>query len=338
MITVDAHIQSMGTEVTTGDRDETSDRATTDGEDADSGDGPLVTVYRRYVGEPESRREVYVGFGPFFAGVALGLIALVVFLYSGAQPSGSETFWQFRRAALVFGMLALPAIAASVPVLLPVGRSTLAAGLAGVAICVVATLWLTQVYPYQWTSAGNDVRVITTYAVGLVLLAASMGSALVAQYVESVAPGEGSGAGPAAEGTGASTDSGESVTDEQVEEDIEAAMSDSSLTWGGVEQEPTTTRLELNMPDVAEEGEIDSSSLDVATETRSSSGDVDDAVDGLRQLQGGDQKTARTESPDDAVDALTEFRRQREDEDEIETGVESDRGVLARMREKLFGP
>lgn len=337
----------MGTEATPG-RDDQPDREDTDPDtDGEAGDdradGPLVAVYRTYIGEPESRQEVYVGFGPFFAGVALGLAALLVFLYSATQPTGSDAFWGARTAALVFAMLALPAIAASVPVLLPVGRPTLAASIGGVAICVVAAGWLTQVYPYQWTAAGNDIRVITTYAVGLVLLAASMGSALVAQYVERVAPGATqAGADASVESTGGTktgdTRTGETVTDDEVAADIEAAMSDSSLTWGGVEQEPNTKRLDLNMPDVAEEGEIDRSSLDLesANETRSAGGDVDDAVDGLRQLQGGEQKTARTESPDDAVDALTEFRRQREEEDELETGVESDRGALDRLREKLF--
>jgi hypothetical protein len=330
----------MGSEVTPVP-DDTTEPEPSDGQE----ERTLIALYRQYIGEPESHREVYVGFGAFFAGVALGLAALVVFLYSGAQPVGSDAFWQSRRVALVFGTLALPAIVISVPILLPVGRPTLGAGLVGAAVCLGAAVWLAGVYPYQWTGTGNDVRVISTYAVGLVLLAASVGSALVAQYVERLAPQSDGTRTPESEtasaeaSTGsstASTDTTETVTDEQVAADIEEAMSDSTLTWGGVEQEPTTKRLELNTPDVDEGVDIDRADIESATETRAASDDVDDAVDGLRQLQGGEQKTARAESPDDQVDALTEFRRQKEADDELETGVDTDESVIDRLRDRLF--
>lgn len=301
------------------------------GDDSSVGEGPLLSIYRRYIGTPETKRDVYVGFGLFFGGIALGAVGLVLFLYSGAQPTGSDFFWQLREVALVFAMLALPAVALSVAVLLPVGRQTLAASVLGAGICVVGIAWLTQVYPYQWTETGNDTTVLSTYAVGIVLLAASTGSSLVAQYVDSVAPAESGGTTSPDSST---TDEGETVTDEEVAEDIEAAMSDSSLTWGGVEKEPNTKRLKLNMP---EDPEIDEANIEGTTEVRSSGEDVDTAVSGLRQLQGGEEETARAESPDDQVDALTEFRRQQEADDELETGVEEDRGLLSWLRQKLFG-
>lgn len=297
--------------------------------DGSGGDGRLVSVYRRYIGTPETRRDVYVGFGTFFAGVALGVVGLALFLYSGTQPASSAVFWQLREAALAFVMLGLPAVALSVGVLLPVGRRTVGASLLGAGVCVAGTVWLTRVYPYQWTTAGNDVTVLSTYAVGVVLLAASTGSALVAQYVDRVAPRESvdDAATPAV-----TDDDDEAVTDEQVAEDVADAMSDSSLTWGGVEQEPTTKRLDLNMP---ESPDVDESGRASATETRSSGDDVDDAVSGLRQLQGGETKTARAGSPDDQVDALTEFREARETDD-VETGVEGERSLVARLRSRLF--
>jgi hypothetical protein len=312
------------------------DMATEEPVDADDGPGDgetptdrgsLVSLYRRYVGEPESRRDVYVGFGTFFGGLALGLVGLVLFLYSGTQPSGSALFWQLREVALVAVMLGLPAVALSFAVLLPVGQRTMGASIAGVAICVAGAIWLTQVYPYQWTAAGNDINVLTTYAVGTVLLAAATGSSLVAQYVDNAVPRR--------TDTPATDDEedGESVSDEQVTEDIEEAMSDSSLTWGGVEKEPNTKRLTFDIP---EDPDIDEATIESATETRSSGDDVDDAVSGLRQLQGGEQETGRTESLDDQVSALSEFREQQKDDD-IETGVESERGFIAWLRDKLFG-
>jgi hypothetical protein len=317
----------MGSEVTSdGENDP-------DGDDSVERGGPLFSMYRKYVGEPESTREIYVGFGMFFAGIALGVAGLVLFLYSGTQSTGSDVFWQFREAALVFVMLALPAVAMSVAVLLPVGQRTTAASLGGSVVCVAAALWLVQVYPYDWTTAGNDVLVLSVYAVGVVVLAASTGSALVAQYLDRVAPDE-TRQVTEVEIEAQAPDAGESVSDEEVAEDIEEAMSDSTLTWGGVEQQPTTKRLKLDMPDT--DHDVDQNEVESATETRSSSDDVDDAVDGLRQLKGSEQKTARTESPDDQVDALTEFREEQEDDEELETGVDTGGGALDRLREKLF--
>jgi hypothetical protein len=305
-------------------REPPSDGGSESGEGA-TGDGRLVALYERYVGEPESEQVVYVGFGLFFAGIALGLAGLVLFLYSGVQPTGSDFFWRLRTVALVFALLAMPAAALSIVVLLGVGRRTLAASAAGTLLCVAATAWLTSVYPYQWTSAGNDIRVIASYAVGLVLLAASTGSALVAQYVEEAAPRE-RDREPVEDETG-------SVSDEEVAEDIEEAMSDSTLTWGGVEKGTETKRLKFDMPET--EGEVDRAEV-TASETRASGETVDSAVSDLRTLQGGDRETARSESPDAQVDSLSELRRRQERED-VETGVDTDRGLLARLRRKLFG-
>lgn len=283
----------------------------------------MVGIYRKYVGEPDTRRDIYVGFGLFFAGIAIGVIGFILFLYSGTQPTESSAFWQFREVALVCAMLALPTVAVSVAVLLPVGSRTMGASLAGAAICVVAVGGFTLVYPFEWTAAGNDLTIIGIYAVGLALLAGATGSALVAQYIDRV-----NGVTPEEE-TGAVTET-EEVSDEQVAADIEEAMSSSTLTWGGIEQEPATKRLKLNLPET-DFGQPDTGS---PTEKRSAGADVDSAVAELRQLQGNDQKTARAESPDEQVTALTEFRRQRETAD-IETGVEEEKGVLKRVYDKL---
>lgn len=312
----------------------------TDDPDEEAGterSGPLFSIYRRYVGEPQSSREVYLGFGLFFAGVGLGVAALVLFLISGTQPAGSDSFFQFREAALVFVLLALPAVAMSVSVLLPVGRWTTAASLGGSLVCVAATGWLVQVYPYSWTSAGNDVAVLSLYAVGVVVLAAATGSALVAQYLDRLAPATATTTTGGADDPDTDTQStgdGEAISDEAVAADIEDAMADSTLTWGGVEQQPNTKRLNLEMPDT----DTDTESIDAesATETRSASDNVDDAVDSLRRLQGGEQETARVQSPDDQVDALTQFRAQQTDDEEIETGVDAETGLLDRLRERIF--
>ncbi len=301
----------------------------TEGEN-ESPDSPLLSVYREYIGEPESQRDVYVGFGLFFAGIALGVVGLGAFAYSGTQETGSTLFWQLREFALVVTMLALPAISISVAVLLPVGQRTNIASLAGSGVCVVAIVWLIQVYPFEWTGTGNDLRVIGLYSLGLVVLAASTGSALVAQYVDRVTPQEQRDV-TVESGVEESTE-GEDVSDEQVAADIEAAMDEASINWGGVEHRPTTKRLKLDMPELDHDTESNTETLSAA-ETRSAGDSVDDAVSGLRQLQGDDRTTGRAESPDAQVDALTQLHQQREAE--LETGVD-DEGPLQRLRDRLF--
>jgi hypothetical protein len=293
--------------------------------DGAADEGAIVGVYRKYVGEPETRRDVYIGFGLFFAGIAIGVVGLALFLYSGTQTAESSLFWQFREIAIVFAMLALPAVAVSVAVLLPVGRQTMGASIAGAAICVVAVGWFTFVYPFEWTAAGNDIAVIGIYAVGIALLAGSTGSALVAQYIDRVS---GFDRGQAVDTTTETED--ETVSDERVATDIEEALSNSTLTWGGIEKEPATKRLKLNLP----ETDLDQPNTGEPSERRSAGDDVDSAVAELRQLQGNDQKTARTDSPDEQVTALTEFRRDQE-EDDIETGVGEERGFFERVYDKL---
>lgn len=303
-----------------------------DTNDDDVGSDRLLDLYRGYIGQPESQQDVYIGFGLFFAGIALGVVGLTTFLYSGTLATGSETFWQFREIALVTAVLGLPAVALSIVVLLPVGQKTLVTGLLGAGICLAATVWLTTVYPFEWTEAGNDVSVISTYAVGIVVLAASTGSALVAEYVNRTASSRPSSQLDSLQE--ASTSDEQTVTDDEVEQDIEEVMEDSSLTWGGVDQQPTTKRLELDMPETDEE--IDQSQFEKlsATETRAAGDDVNNAVDGLRQLQGSDTETARAESPDKQVTALTEFRNKRDEE--LQTGVDTDESLITRVREKLL--
>ncbi|WEL21188.1 permease [Halorhabdus sp. BNX81] len=306
------------------------DGPSTNTEEPEPGDeNGLVATYRRYVRSDVSRREIYSGFGLFFAGVTLGIAAFVVFLYSGTYPTGSEPYWYIREVAIVAGSLMVPAVSLSVVILLPVGRRTRAVSAVGTIIILLSVVWFTQVYPWQWSSA-NDMSVISLYAAGVALLVGATGAALVAQYVDRVTeqPGEDAQAG-------GQESSADDVSDEDVRADIDDAMADSSLTWGGVETEPTTKRLKFDMPDAAEVGNVDET-VDAVTETRSASGSVDDAVDGLRKLQGGEDATARAESPDEQVSALAAMREQQQAEADVETGVERP-GLIARLRERVFG-
>ncbi|WP_199723148.1 permease [Halobellus sp. Atlit-38R] len=299
----------------------------------------VLAIYREYVGEPNQERDIYLGFGLFFAGVALGVISLALYLHSGAQPTGSELFWQSRRMALAAGALGLPAAILSVVVLLPVGRRTLVIGLLGAALCVGATNILLSVYPYQWSSEvafDGGAQTVTVYALGTTLLATSTGTALVAQYLDRATSAAASSDGAEQTDTETTDDATESdISDAEVEADIESALHNTELSWGGVEATPNTKRLNLSTPMETEMSEANANEVE-ATTTRSDGETVDDAVAGLRRLQGGESNTQRGTSTEDQVAALTEVREQQAEET-VETGVDTADSVTDRIRNLLFG-
>jgi hypothetical protein len=328
----------MVPEPTTNDTPATEEEGTSEQQSGSSGiRSQVLAVYREYVGEQPRERDIYLGFGLFFAGITLGIISLALYLHSGAQQTGTDLFWQSRRMALAAGTLGLPTAILSVVVLLPVGRRTLAVGLLGAALCVVATNILLSVYPYQWASNATfdgGARVITVYALGLILLATSTGTALVAQYLDRATVATASS--DEGEQIETSNDTTESdVSAEDVEADIASALDDTELSWGGVEATPNTKRLNLSTSMETEVNETNANEVE-ATTTRSDGETVDDAVAGLRRLQGGESNTQRGTSTEDQVAALAEVREQQAEE-AVETGVESSDSVANRIRDLLFG-
>ncbi|WP_049987334.1 DUF7139 domain-containing protein [Halobellus rufus] len=298
----------------------------------------MLSIYRTYIGEPNQERDIYLGFGLFFAGVTLGIVGLALYVHSSSQPPGSELFWQSRTMAFVAGTLGLPAAILSIVVLLPVGRQTLITGIVGAIFCVIAAGILINAYPSQWSTEATidgGVRMISVYAFGLILLSVATGTALVAQYIERAAPqSETVDGGDTTTEANTATDS--DVTDDQVEADISAALDDTELSWGGVEKQPNTKRLKLNTSTGtdAEIERADPRNVE-ATTTRSKGDSVDDAVDGLRRLQGGETNTQRGTSTEDQVAALTEFREEQETE-AVETGVDESSGLTGRIRKFFF--
>ena len=296
--------------------------------------GMLRSAYHDYIGEPARERDIYIGFGLFFAGVTLAVVGFCLFLYSNALESGSTLYWQIREVALVVGFIGLPSVLLSVVVLLPVGFKTRAVSAAGAVFCLAATVILVDVFPYGWTASegvNGSVWTISVYATGLVTLVASTGAALVAHYLErATTPTE------SAEPAESADSKSESVSKADVDSDIEQALEGAELSWGGVEQQPETRRLNLDMPDT--DSDLDQTAIEnaEATTTRADSNDVDDAVDGLRQLQGGQSKTDRSTGTEEQVNALTEFRNEQGEDDDVETGVKEQRGLISRLRSLFF--
>ncbi len=298
---------------------------------------PLMGYYRRYIGDPDRAVDVYAGFGLFFVGLGLGLVGVAVFLYSATLPPNSESMYAVRQVASVAAALGLPALLLGVVVLLPVDLRMLYLGAGGGAVCLAAISLFVWAYPHAWNVTNPpdySAEGVAVYSLGLVAVIGATGAALVAHRVERATGGVG-GAAAAGNGTGTAagnatrTDSGEeTVTDEEVRADIERELEDAELTWGGVERSQTR-RLELDTSAV-DDADIDSDALaGSATETRTTSGTVSDAVSQLKGLQGGEQNTASGAGTDDQAAALRELREQQQAEELTEADDES---VVDRIR------
>jgi hypothetical protein len=273
--------------------------------DDGAADGLLFEYYRRYLGQPDTRMNVYFGFLLFFAGIALALVTLVLFVYSSQFPGGPR-FFVWRRLAYVGAMLSLPVTMLGITVLLPVGRRGVVGGAVGTVGIVVATGVFASVYPQQWNQVGAtdySVPIITGYAVGLAVVLASTGAALVAYHLaraeripEDLEPVE--------------DEHEESYTDEEIRDDIESAMEGVDISWGGVEK-TENTQLQLS----GDEFDTENAFLDVEADRVTRSG-VDDQVSGLKALKGGEKKTDRSVTTvDDQTTKLKELREQKQKQD-----------------------
>lgn len=268
----------------------------------------LLAYYQRYVGDPERTVDVYLGFGLFFAGLGLAMAGIGTYIYSATFPPGSMSMYTVREVAGIAGAVGLPVLLSGIVVLLPVDRRTLYVAVAGTAVCLVAIGLFAWAYPYNWNvinSTDYSAQGVAVYSVGIVLVIASTGVALVAHRVEQATAEAASDTEETAETS--------TVTDADVQADIDRELADAELSWGGVER-AETRRLNL---DTSAVDDIDRDTLSgTATEIRTESNTVDDAVGQLKGLQGGDTETASGESTDDQAAALRELRQQQQGSNE----------------------
>ena len=294
-------------------------------------DGRLVRLYREYVGDPEEAVDIYAGFALFFGGIAIGFAGVVLFLVSDAITADEMGLYAVRQVAAVAGAVGLPALLSGVVVLLPVDRRALYLTAAGSVVCLGAIGLFVWAYPYHWNVSGSPDYSATgagIYSLGLAGVVAATGAALVAHSVQRAAPDVAPTGAAAESSTAEVADDGETVTDEQVRADIDRELGDAELSWGGIER-TETRRLELNTG--AEDIDGRGFDVDSAKTARSSSDAVEDAVSGLRRLQGGEKQTASGSGTDDQASALRDLKKQRQRQ---EANSEPD-GLLDRIKDRL---
>lgn len=272
---------------------------------------PLIEYYHRYIGDPDRTVDIYAGFGSFFAGLGLAITGTVIFFYSATLPSTELSTFSIRQLAAVSSAIGLPLLLFGIVFLLPVDRRMLAVAGIGTAICGAATGLFVWAYPYHWnvvSTTDYSAHGVAVYSVGVVMVIAATGAALVAHRIEQAAP--------RTEQT--DTDTPDEVTDEQVEKDIEQALDDSDISWGGVDRKETN-RLNLNptaFDNVPQENLPNST-----TETRKKASTVDSAVNQLRGFQGGNMKTESGKPTTDQAAALQQLRKQQRDSEPQQQSV-----------------
>ncbi|GAB3681977.1 hypothetical protein GCM10028857_07070 [Salinarchaeum chitinilyticum] len=296
----------------------------------DSPNNVLFEWYERYIGEPETETDVYLGFGLFFTAIGLAFMALVLFVLGTAiYGIRDDGYFAIARIAYASGMLSVPLAMISFVVLLPVEkRATYAAG-AGLAIILAAVVGFAAIYPNWFDHNPTDtLYVVGAYAVGLTIVTASTGAALIGHHLhEAQAPAPSEIRAPEEQ------EDEESYTTEEIERDIESAMEDVEMTWGGVEKSENR-KLKLNT-DFAD-SEMEAGGLGLEGNKRVESGGVDAQVQGLKNLKGGDTKTATSESTvDDQTAALNELKKQKQDDQVPSNAPTASNGFLSRLLQRL---
>ncbi|MBB6646535.1 DUF7139 domain-containing protein [Halobellus ruber] len=282
--------------------------------------------HRQFIGPVTDSRTVYAGFALFFAGVGLIVVSIATFLWSTTtDPTGRFKFVLWELAVLT-GASGIPAVLLGVTVLLPVSRRVDAAGTIGVVVCIAGTAWFSQVYPAAWYP--NASAVVGVYALGAVVVVATAGTALSSYHAEltgrRVAREQLDDDGTAG-GDADGSSSGETVTDEQVQADIEEAMSGAEVNWGGVERDSGRSITIRS----SEGDEFEAPDPDTVEATESRGESVDDAVAGLQGLRGEGPKTESSSSgTDEQADALAELRATREQSE----STDDDGGIVDTVR------
>jgi hypothetical protein len=283
----------------------------------------LVELYRSYIGEPDRRTDVYLGFALFFGGLGLGILGLLLFAVERAVLEGQV--FPVRQVAFAAGALGLPLVLVAVVVLLPSDRRAIYAAAGGFGIVVVSIAFFVSVYPSNWNyGADYSLHGVTIYAVGLISVLAATATALVGYHIERV---EGTTAA-ASEASGQTDDGSTSAdpgaTEARVQQDIDEAMSETEISWGGVEK-VDTERLRIT-PDE----ELDGESLDQESAKVHRSSGIDDQLSALQGMKGGEQRTDSGSGVDEQAEALKQLREKQQADEEAGSD-----GLLGQVRSYL---
>jgi uncharacterized protein YegP (UPF0339 family) len=137
--------------------------------------GRLYRLYARYVGEPESKKDVY-GYWLFLFGSLVSFLGIGVYLLGTStgllEGVANSTFNTFVLVTYSTAAVGLPVALFGIVLLLPVQRWGIALTFVGTAIALVGVGWFTQVFPENWPPVDPGAtnlapQVVAVYASGV---------------------------------------------------------------------------------------------------------------------------------------------------------------------------
>ncbi|WP_247002065.1 DUF1508 domain-containing protein [Halosolutus gelatinilyticus] len=129
----------------------------------------LFQLYERYVGEPNSRKDVY-GYWVFILGYVVGAAGVFTFVVGYAGDTGSYTLIRISGVVAATG---LTLCLFGIVLMLPVRKRGIQASVVGLAISLAGVVFFGYAYPNNWRGFGVDysVEVIVTYTAGIGIIA-----------------------------------------------------------------------------------------------------------------------------------------------------------------------
>jgi uncharacterized protein YegP (UPF0339 family) len=128
--------------------------------------GRLYQLYAAYVGEPESRKDVY-GYWLFLVGSVVSFLGVLVYIVASSPGD-----FLIREVSITMAAFGLPVALLGILLLLPVNRRGIQASVGGAAVALLAVGGFVSVYPGNWVVGTPDYSgtVIAVYTAGVALV------------------------------------------------------------------------------------------------------------------------------------------------------------------------
>ncbi|WP_435344633.1 DUF1508 domain-containing protein [Haloarchaeobius sp. HRN-SO-5] len=130
----------------------------------------LLSLYARYVSEPESRKDVY-GYWLFVIGCTVSFIGVAIYQVGPTDPA-AENVLLVREISATLAGIGLPVGLLGIVLMLPVKRIAMFTGILGALVSLAGVAAFTEVYPSYWVVTEPDYSstVITVYTAGVAIV------------------------------------------------------------------------------------------------------------------------------------------------------------------------
>lgn len=276
----------------------------------------LETKYSSLFGTKTSKGQLQGGFFLMAVG-ALGLVvALALFFWAFASAADRTFYYGLMKVALTVAPIGVSALLLGWSITLPTRAGARVAAWVGLAFCLVASLLFFLHFPNNFNIAAkcapgtpcNDFMPwdVGTFAIGFLLMGASIVTSIVGYYLGRVQAVSGDGKAEEEDIYGA----GYEVPDWVVERDIEDAMKRHGVSWGEGVRDAHKNTLYVNVAD-SMGGNLVVGGLGKAKVVQVEATQVDEATAKLSGTRGHKKGALPGEWADESVAALVAFRKQK---------------------------